>query len=235
LIAMAIVGARRRVGTVPAVLLAGVLFAAAMALNFTGGRGISAESGSDRTALWGEGLEVLRAHPLFGVGFGNMADYTDDHLTAHNSLVVCAAELGLFGLYFWSLFLFPTVRDALAIASPRKVTEGEPIVPEETLFPQAAWKVEALDMAEINRLGRLVVLSLTGFLVAGWFLSRAYVMTLFLLGGVAEVVFQMAMERKMIASRLPLARTLAYSGGLAISLVLVMYILLRIVNLTHMS
>ena len=76
-----------------------------------------------------------------------------------------------------------------------------------------------------------MVLSLTGFLVAAWFLSRAYVMTLFLLGGFTEVVFQMAMERKMIGSRLPLPRTLAYSGVLAISLVLVMYILLRVVNL----
>ena len=220
LMAMAIVAARRRIGTVPALVLAVVLFAGAMALNFTGGRDISAESGSDRTALWGEGLEIFRAHPLFGVGFGNMSDYTDTHQTAHNSLVVCAAELGLFGLYFWSLFLFPTVRDALTAASPMKVTEGEPIVPEESPFPEPARTVEALDKAEINRLGRLVVLSLTGFLVAAWFLSRAYVMTLFLLGGVTEVVFQMAMERKMIASRLPLPRTLAYSGGLMISLVL---------------
>ena len=40
---------------------------------------------------------------------------------------------------------------------------------EESPFPQAAWKVEALDKAEINRLGRLVVLSLTGFLAAGGF------------------------------------------------------------------
>ena len=42
----------------------------------------------------------------------------------------------------------------------------------------------------------------------------------------------MALERKMIAPRLPLARTLCYSGVLMISLVLVMYILLRVVNLT---
>ena len=73
LMAMAIVAARRRIGTVPALVLAGVLFAGAMALHFTGGRQISAESGSDRTALWGEGLEILKAHPLFGVGFGNYA------------------------------------------------------------------------------------------------------------------------------------------------------------------
>jgi O-antigen ligase len=235
LIAMAIVAARRRIGTLPALVLAGVLFACAMALQFTGGRAISAESGSDRTSLWGQGLEIFRAHPLFGVGFGNMPDYTEDHHTAHNSVVVCAAELGLFGLYFWSLFLFTTARDALTIASPTKVTEGEPIVPEESRFPQAAWKVEVFDKVEINRLGRLMVLSLTGFLVAAWFLSRAYVMTFFLLGGMAEVVFQMALDRGMIAPRLPLARALMYAGGLAISLLLAMYVLLRIVNLTHMS
>jgi O-antigen ligase len=235
LMAMAILAARRRIGTLPALVLAGVLFAGAMALNFTGGRAISAESGEDRTALWGEGLEILKAHPLFGVGFGSMPDYTDDHKTAHNSLVVCAAELGLFGLYFWSLFLFPTVKDALVIASPAKVTEGEPIVPEESPVPQPEWRVEEVDKAEINRLGRLVVLSLTGFLAAGWFLSRAYVMTFFLLGGICEVVLEMALERKMVAPRLPLARTLIYSGVLMILLLLAMYMLLRIDNLTHMS
>jgi O-antigen ligase len=235
LIAMAIVAARRRIGTLPALLLAGALFASAMALQFTGGRAISAESGSDRTSLWGQGLEIFRAHPLFGVGFGNMPDYTEDHHTAHNSAVVCAAELGLFGLYFWSLFLFTTARDALTIASPTKVTEGEPIVPEGSRFPQAVWKVEASDKAEINRLGRLMVLTLAGFLVAAWFLSRAYVMTFFLLGGMVEVIFQMALDRGMIAPRLALARALMYAGGLAISLLLAMYVLLRIVNLAHLS
>jgi hypothetical protein len=39
------------------------------------------------------------------------------------------------------------------------------------------------------------VLSFTGFLVAGWFLSRTYVMTFFLLGGMVEVVYEMALQR----------------------------------------
>ena len=196
LIAMAIVAARRRIGTIPALVLAVALFAGAMALHFTGGRDISEQSGADRTSLWGEGLEIFKAHPLFGVGLGNMVDYTDTHQTAHNSLVVCAVELGLFGLYFWSLFLFSTVRDALVTASPTKLTDGEPIAPKESPFPEPAWKIEEIEKEEINRLGRLVVLSLTGFLVAAWFLSRAYVLTLFLLGGVTEVVFQTALERR---------------------------------------
>ena len=66
-----------------------------------------------------------------------------------------------------------------------------------------------------------------------WFLSRAYVMTFFLLGGMVEVVYEMALRRGMITSRLSLARVLLYAGGLAVSLVLLMYIVLRITNLMH--
>jgi hypothetical protein len=233
LIAMAIVAARRRIGTLPALLLACGLFAAAMALNFTGGRDISAEAGADRTELWSTGLQLLKSHPLFGVGLDNMADYTATHHTAHNSVVVCAAELGIFGLYFWCLFLFSSVRDALAVASPAKVSETEPMLSEERPFPMAPRKTESVDKAEINRLGRLLVLSFTGFLVAGWFLSRAYVMTYFLLGGMVEVVYEMALQRGMIAPRLRLTRVLVYTGGLAISLVLMVYIMLRVTNLMH--
>jgi hypothetical protein len=233
LTAIAVVAARRRIGTLPALLLAGSLFIAAMALHFTGGREISTSAGEDRTVLWGEGLQILKAHPLFGVGFGDMADYTEEHLTAHNSFVVCAAELGMFGLYFWSLFLIPTVRDALLTASPRKVSDGKPIVVEEGLFPQVTRKIEAVDKAEVNRFGRLLFLSLTGFLVAGWFLSRAFVMTLYMLAGMAEVVYEMALLRGMIAPRLRLSRVLVYAAGLAVSLVIAMYVMLRTVNLTH--
>jgi hypothetical protein len=79
----------------------------------------------------------------------------------------------------------------------------------------------------------LLVLSLTGFLVAGWFLSRAYVVTFFLIGGMVEVVYEMTLQREMIAPRLPFARVMPYAVGLAISLVLLMYIMLRVTNLTH--
>jgi hypothetical protein len=233
LLAIAIVASRRRIGTIPSLLLAGAGFVAASLLHFAGGRDISESAGADRISLWGQGLQVFKTHPLFGVGFGRLPEYTDVHLTAHNSIVLCAAELGFFGLYFWSLFLLPTVRDALAIASPTNVTEGEPIIVEETPIPQATRKIEMLDKSEINRLGRLLVLSFTGYFVTAWFLSRAYVLTLFLLGGMAEVVFQMALQRGMIPPRLRLARVLPYAGVLAVSLILVMYISLRFMNLTR--
>jgi hypothetical protein len=231
LLAMIVVAARRRIKTLPALLLAGVLFVAAMAMQFTGGRGISVDNGTDRMDLWSEGLEMFKSHPLFGVGFNQMPDNTTNGLTAHNSVVVCAAELGLFGLYFWSLFLLPTLRDALAIASSERVSEAVPIEAGTKLLPRPMRKVQTVDKAEVNRLGRLVVLSLTGFLVSGWFLSRAFTMTLFLLGGIVEVVFEMALQRGMIAPRMLFARVLRYAGGFAIILVMVVYIMLRVGNL----
>jgi len=231
LIAMAIVAARRRIGTLPALLVAGGVFFAAMSLHFTGGREISAGSGSDRIALWGECLQLLKSHLLFGVGLGNLSDYLGQ--TAHNSVLVCVTELGFAGFYLWCIFLFSSLRNALAIASPEKVSEALEIEPEPGPDPIAISKVMAIDKEEINRMGRLLVLSFTGFLVAGWFLSRAFVMTFFLLGGFTEVIYEMALNRGMIAPRMPYYRVLLFAGGLAISLLLLMYILLRTVNLMH--
>jgi O-antigen ligase len=230
IVAVTVVAVKRRIGLVPSLVLAAGLFVGASALNFTGGREISAHAGSDRTALWSVGLQVFKSHPLFGVGFNNFGDYGGG-LTAHNSVVVCAAELGIFGFYFWALFLFATVRDALALSSPAKAIEPAPRTLENPpILPLTTSKLEAIDEAEIHRLGRLMVLSLTGFLVTAWFLSRSFVMTFFLIGGLVEAIYEMALRQGMISPRLPLARALAYSGGLAIFLVLVMYILLRTVH-----
>jgi hypothetical protein len=65
------------------------------------------------------------------------------------------------------------------------------------------------------------------------FLSRAFVMTFFLLGGMAEVVFQMALDRGMIAPRLPFGKSAVYSGILSLLLVPGMYVIVRILNLGH--
>jgi hypothetical protein len=134
-------------------------------------------------------------------------------------------------LYFWALFLLPTARDALAAASPLKMSEPMAAAPEEQRLPQPFGQVETVDKAEINLRGRMVVLSLTGFLVAGLFLSRAFVMTFFLLGGMVEVIFEMALRQGMVAPRLRMARVLPYAGGLAIMLVILMYAMVRILNL----
>ena len=231
LIAVILVAARRRIGTLPAVGIAAGLFAGAMALHFTGGRAISASAGESRIDLWNGSMEILKAHPVFGIGLGRLPEFLGQ--TAHNSILVCAAELGLFGLFCWSLFLFPTLRDALQIASSERVHEATDAEVEELPALFRAWKGAALEKSEVERLGYCLLLSLTGFLAAGLFLSRAFVMTFFLLGGMVETVYETARRRKMIAPRMPWSRTFAGSGVIAVSLIVVVYITLRILNLSR--
>jgi len=230
---VAVLAAYRHIGLIPSIALATCLFIGAMALQFTGGRGISANTGEDRTALWGQSLQLLKSHPVFGVGIGNLPDYLEDHKTAHNSVIVCAAELGVFGLFFWSLFLFPTARDAFVIASSSKVSEGKRVRVEEDPLPYKVSYSRAIDKSEINRLGRLMFLSLAGYFCTGWFLSRSFVITLFLLGGMTEVVYEMALDRGMIVPRMKLGRALPYSGLLAVVLLITVYVVIRILNLVH--
>jgi hypothetical protein len=226
-----IVAFRRKIGIIPSVILGGGVFAAAMALHLTGGRDISADAGADRTALWGDGLGLLKMHPFFGAGFNQMADIIGK--TAHNSVIVCAAELGAFGLFCWSLFLLPTVRDAMAVASPTGLTDAAPLPVDESPYAYAAIRTEKLDKTAIGDMGRLIFFSLVGFLICAMFLSRAFVMTFFLLGGMAEVVFEMALDRGMIAPRLPFRKAVLYSSILALLLVPGMYVIVRILNLSH--
>jgi hypothetical protein len=230
LLVMAVILTRRRIGTLPALMVAVGLFTAAMAFQFTGGRAVSAEAGADRAALWSDSLQLLKSHPLFGVGWANLPDQLGH--TAHNSILVCAAELGLFGMFFWAMFLLPTCRDILLVDSAPKASGPEPPIPEEQIPRELAGGLEVVGQKEINHLGRLMVLSLAGFLVAGLFLSRAFVMTFFLLGGIVEVMFEMALRQGMVAPRMRMTRVLPYAGGFAIVLVALMYVLVRILNLT---
>ncbi len=231
LVAVLIVALRKKIGTVPSLILGALFFVGVSATGYTGGRSISTTSGEDRTELWGTGLELLKANPLFGIGFGYMPDAVGH--TAHNTIVVCAAELGLFGLFFWSMFLFPSVRDALVVAWPRNIVEKKAPLLSDKSFPLPPPDAATTGEADIRKLARLLMLSFVGFLVTGWFLSRAFVLTLFLLGGLTEVIFQMALQRGMVSPRLPMGSILRYSGMCTVGFILLMWITLRIVNLTH--
>lgn len=230
LLAVVIMAARRKIRTVPAILLGVLLFVGISATNFAGGRDISASAGEDRTELWGDGLQLLKSHPVFGVGFEQMPEYFGH--TAHNTIVVCAAELGFCGLFFWSLFLLPSLKDTGTVAFRKKETDALPVVYSDTSYPLAAAS-NAPDEAEIVKFAQLLVLSYVGFLATGWFLSRAYVLTLFLLGGFTEAIYEMARSRGMVPERMRFGRLFRYSAIMAVGLVVMMYVLLRVVNLTR--
>ena len=103
----------RKFGIIPAGIMAGATFALSTALSWSGGRDINVQSGEDRMDAWSTGLQLIKSHPIFGVGYRNFTDYNE--ITAHNTIVVCAAELGFLGFFFWVLFVVSSVREGLSL------------------------------------------------------------------------------------------------------------------------
>jgi O-antigen ligase len=106
LAAVALMAARKKLGTTASTALAAVFIVGMVALDFTGGRGISAADGADRLEAWANGLEMFKSAPLFGIGFNGFTDLYE--ITAHNSFVLCLAELGVLGSTLWMALLVTT-------------------------------------------------------------------------------------------------------------------------------
>jgi O-antigen ligase len=298
-----VVAGRKKLGVLPAMIGGGLLFIGISAAGFAGGRDISMESGADRMDAWAAGLKMIRAHPIFGVGYGR---FTDAHpLTAHNTVVLCAAELGLFGLFCWMLLMVPTVRDALVgsgkkikvIVDPaaklanlgflRKTSDkpasglvaGRPFglraeamgsagmlrgavatgpnamaavsgaaFATSSASPVPAKRAPAtptprydllhadpadgqLPVAELQRMASVTLVMLSGFLTAGWFLSRAYTMSVFLYAGIAAVVYRMGREREIVPPPMPFSRAARAAAIACVCAVTAVWVILRVNHL----
>jgi putative inorganic carbon (hco3(-)) transporter len=131
---------------------------AGLAANFSGGRAISFSSGSDRIEAWGAGFAMLRSHPLFGVGYNLFVDHNE--LTAHNSFVLCFAELGLIGFFVWLGLLVSTILGL-------------------NQFLRRYASVPAA--RDLVRWATALRISLLSFIATGWFLSRTYSILLYVM------------------------------------------------------
>jgi O-antigen ligase len=118
LAAVALLAARKKLGSAASLALATVLVFGMLALDFTGGRGISAADGTDRLEAWANGLEMFKSAPLFGIGFNGFTDFHE--ITAHNSFVLCLAELGLLGSVLWTGLLVTTTANLNSIIGVQK-------------------------------------------------------------------------------------------------------------------
>jgi O-antigen ligase len=99
LVAVVIFGFKDRLSAFGSAILGGVAMVAMLALGVGGGRGMDQDDGT-RVAFWGTGLQVLKQHPIFGVGYGGFADLNGGR-TAHNTFILAMVELGLVGYFFW--------------------------------------------------------------------------------------------------------------------------------------
>ena len=225
LAAVALMAARKKLGTTASMVLAGVFILSLLALDFTGGRGISAVDGADRLEAWANGLEMFKSAPLFGIGFNGFTDLYE--ITAHNSFVLCLAELGLLGSTLWLALLVTTMMglnrsigvqkkweaaryfglrqlfeaSSLNIAGPLHgnlapsagiMTLGHPCASEMLPAMVSANVTEINVKSESMRSSSVpqhwivaMRLALIAFMTSGWFLSRSYTTTMYLVLGLA--------------------------------------------------
>jgi O-antigen ligase len=136
LAAVALMAARKKLGTTASTALATVFILGMVALDFTGGRGISAADGADRLEAWANGLEMFKSAPLFGIGFNGFTDLYE--ITAHNSFVLCLAELGLLGSTLWMALLVTTTIGLNRIIGAQTEKQPTKLLGLLTLFEPSA-------------------------------------------------------------------------------------------------
>ena len=226
---------RDRLGATKSALLAGAFLAVLLALGFSGGRSIAAHAGSDRMAAWGAGLGFFKSSPVLGIGFNRFADSYE--ITAHNSFVQCLAELGIVGYLFWMGMLVVTFSNLNSVLSvPAKARPAELGFDVWSRWNEATKLGQSpnlepspppLEKVTMRREAMVVRTALTGFLGAAWFLSRAYVMTLFLLVGMAVAICSVE-DRPDLAIRKPVGHRLVFmTVGWMIASVAILYLMLR--------
>jgi hypothetical protein len=230
---------------------------------FTGGRDISADAGSERLDLWGMGLQMFRGSPLWGVGYGRFMNFA--FLTAHNSFVLCLAEVGLIGYFFWLALLVISFLQLNSLAPfseslGRKSKEAVPASPSDTRSlnasslravvskspqqnlalqgskrrPQSRAMAEEPIRAEdaeknaenVRRWATALRFCLIAFVVTGWFLSRTYTMTLYVVLGINVALLYLAKvpSEEMQVRGKWVRTTLAVEAGSIVML----YVMLRV-------
>jgi putative inorganic carbon (hco3(-)) transporter len=155
--------------------IGGVLILALLALGPSRMNEVSSgeSSAQGRIAAWSEGLQMFKYHPVVGVGAGRFTDYHE--LTAHNSFVLCFAETGFVGAFFWIGLLYVSI---WALRRSAAVARSDP---EERVLAAYAKDTQ---------------IAFFGFFSGIFFLSRTYNMLLYLLVGFAGAVYAQTVRAK---------------------------------------
>lgn len=149
--------------------------AAALPVLLLGGRDAAEadESAAERLELLYEGMNLFFKFPLRGVGVDQFPDRVDSpiHLTAHNSYLLTATEVGLFGFVVWSLILWTSFKIPLTV-----LRSSSPHTPE------------------LRSLAMALVVSLAGIAVGIFFLSFTYKQLLFVWFGLAGSMYRVVKQ-----------------------------------------
>lgn len=173
------------------------------------------ESANGRVEAWYEGLHMFLENPVFGVGPGSFTDYND--LTAHNSFVLVLAETGFVGYIIWLAFVGYCFWMMLSVM--------------RYAYPPTQDPVQVRAAQEEKRMALTLLLSLCGLFGAAFFLSRSYMIVLYLIAAMVTGYYVGARQRMPDLPHFSLAaswwRWVPASMGSITALYLLVAILLR--------
>jgi putative inorganic carbon (hco3(-)) transporter len=172
---------------------------------------VSEESAFGRVDAWSEGFQMFMGQPILGVGAGNFTEY--NALTAHNSFVLVLAETGVVGYVLW--FLFVTYGFRMTLAVLRHKPEH---VEASTI---SAWNTE-------RALATTLLLAQAGFFAAAFFLSRSYVILLYMLAALVVGWYTGARERWSDLPPFELSRDLVRWPLFALGSIVVLYLIVKV-------
>ena len=166
-------------------------------------------SAHGRLDAWYQGVLMLLDRPLFGVGHGAYLDY--HHLTAHNSFVLVFAELGLFGYFCWVGFLFFCGLGVFSVWHKRY---------------SGTVPAGILDADKV--ICKALTYSMIGFLVTGFFLSRAYSPIFYIYCGFMIAAFYNAIPDREARRYLSFARNTKLFSALFFGMLAFVYITVKV-------
>jgi putative inorganic carbon (HCO3(-)) transporter len=175
---------------------------------------VDEESAFGRIDAWYEGLQMFSGHPIFGVGAGNFTEINP--LTAHNSFVLVLAETGIIGYTLWFIFVCYGFRMTMAVLRHE---------PEPADADTPAWKTE-------RSLATTLLVAQAGFYAAAFFLSRSYVILLYLLTALVLGWYTGARERWPTLPNFELSRDLIRWPLLTLASVVALYVIVKLLMMT---
>ena len=175
----------------------------------------SESSAAGRVDAWYEGFLMFFSRPILGIGAGNFADYNT--ITAHNSFVLVLAETGIVGFTLWFAFV------GYGFLMMGAVLRYRPELADAAA--ERAWRDE-------RAIAATLLLAQSGFFFAAFFLSRSYVVLLYLLAALALGYYSGACDRYPGLPRFHLSEDFWRWGVRALLAVIGLYVLVRILLVT---
>ena len=165
-------------------------------------------SAMDRLTAWYEGIQMVKYRPLFGFGKNRFLEYHPK--VAHNSFVTIMSELGIIGYTLWMAFFIFIFYMLFRI---RRM----PDIPGEAGDSLRQEKTLSLYMA----------VSIIGFAVTAFFISRSYAMFFYIFAAIVSASFYRLRNKY---PKLPLAlqgKDIARGIGYSVFSLILLYLLLK--------